>query len=191
MGVGELALRTALVLGGAGCVWDDLEAALDLGEFQGVVACNDAGAAYPGEIDAFVSLHAEKAPLWMERRVRAGHPWPKAVLGHEGVTVRGGLPACITGTTPFRLPGQQDTGSSGLFALKVALIDLGFDRAVLCGVPMTIDQGHFFDPAAWRAAVSYRRGWEQALPAIKHRARSMSGWTLERLGAPDAEWLSA
>jgi hypothetical protein len=31
----------ALVLGGAACVWRDVEAALELGEYDIVVACND------------------------------------------------------------------------------------------------------------------------------------------------------
>lgn len=182
-------MRAALVLGGAGCLWDDVEAALELGEYQGVVACNDAGAAWPGELDAFATLHAEKAPFWIENRVRAGHPFPKAVLGYDGAGRA--LPACMTGLTAWRFEGQTLTGSSGLFALKVALVDLGFDRAVLCGIPLEAGPGHFFDAAAWRAAVSYRSGWQEALPQIKHRARSMSGWTKGLLGAPDTEWLGA
>lgn len=182
-------MKTALVLGGAGNLWTDIEAALCLGEFHGVVACNDAGAAWPGELDAFVTLHAEKAPLWAERRVAAGHPFPKAILGHEGLGRK--PPLCMTGTTPWKFPGQTSTGSSGLFALKVALIDLAFDKAVLCGVPMDAAPGHFFDTAAWRGAMSHRRGWHEALPTIKHRARSMSGWTREILGAPDEEWLGS
>lgn len=182
-------MRVALVLGGAGNLWTDVEAALDLGEYHGVVACNDAGAAWPGELDALVTLHAEKAPLWTERRVRNGYPWPKHILGHEGL---GRVPPlCMTGSTDYRFPGQATTGSSGLFALKVALIDLAFDKAVLCGVPMDSAPGHFFDLSAWTGAMSHRRGWHEALPIIKNRARSMSGWTREILGAPEEEWLGA
>lgn len=177
------------MLGGAACVWSDFEAALDLGEFHGAVACNDVGAAYPGHLDALVTLHAEKAPIWVGRRAAAGRPSPGAVLAHDGLGHA--PPACVTGTTNWRFEGQKDTGSSGLFALKVALIDLGFDGAVLCGVPMTPAQGHFFDAAEWRGAAAHQRGWAQALPHIKHRARSMSGWTRDLLGAPDERWLAA
>lgn len=184
-------MRVALVLGGGNCVWSDVDAALELGEFAGVVACNDVAAAWPGELDAAVSLHAEKMGLWMSQRRAAGHPEPKAVLGHA--EFRKGIlktPACLTGFTPFKFDGQTDSGSSGLFALKVALINLGFDRAVLCGVPMEALQAHFFDTHKWGGAISHRRGWKQALPQIADRARSMSGWTREILGSPTTEWLS-
>jgi len=191
LGCGPLALRTALVLGGAGNVWTDIDAALDLGEFSGVVACNDAGAAYPGDLDAWVSLHGEKFGIWASARVAAGYSWPSAILAHMEASSTKGLPPCVTGRTEFRFPGQPTTGSSGLFALKVALIDLGFDQAVLCGVPLSAEPGHFFDTAAWTAAAAHKRGWHEALPHIKHRARSMSGWTKEVLGSPDTEWLGA
>lgn len=185
-------MTTALVLGGAARVWKDVEAALDLGEYDLLIACNDASAAWPGHIDAAVTLHAEKMGLWMGRRRSAGYPMPAQVIGHEEAsksTLR--LPDCLTGFTPYKLPGQQDSGSSGLFALKFALIDMGADKAVLCGVPMEDLGAHFFDLSAWGAAAAHRRGWKQALPAIQGRAKSMSGWTAEMLGQPTKEWLAA
>lgn len=183
-------MRAALVLGGAGNVWDDVDAALSLGEFAGVVACNDVGASWPGHLDAWVSLHAEKFGIWATQRTAAGYPPAGVILAHNEQCGRKGLPLCVSGRTEFRFPGQRETGSSGLFALKVALVDMGFDKAVLCGVPMDAAPGHFFDPAAWRGAVSHRRGWHEVLPAIQHKARSMSGWTRDLLGAPDEAWLT-
>lgn len=181
-------MTVALVIGGGACLWADVEAALGLGEFDGVVACNDAGAAWPGRLDAWVSLHAEKFSMWAARRARNGYPPAAEAVGHDGRN--NGFPG-VTRLTPFRFPSQTKTGSSGLFALKVALIDLGFDRAVLCGVPMTKEAAHFFDPKPWRGAVSHSQGWVEALPDIKDRARSMSGWTADLLGRPTKEWLSA
>ena len=183
-------MRTALVLGGAGCVWEDLEAALELGEYHGAVACNDAGAFYPGTLDAWVSLHPDKFGIWASKRVAGGFGLPAAILGHLEASGRKALPLCVTGRTEFRFDGQKTTGSSGLFALKVALVDLGFNRAVLCGVPMTARDGHFFDTAEWRGDIAHQRGWLEVMPQIKDRARSMSGWTREKLGAPDEDWLS-
>lgn len=184
-------MRTALVLGGGRGVWEDVAEALAMGEFAVVVACNDAAAAYPGQLHAAVSLHAEKLGFWMERRRRAGLAMPTHVLGH-GDAARGTLrlPPVITGFVEQMLPGQTDTGSSGLLALKAALFDLGFDRAVLCGVPMD-DRPHFFDDVSWSAVRSHWRGWIQALPHIKDRARSMSGRTADLLGRPTEEWLGA
>lgn len=176
-------------MGGAGNVWTDLEAALDLGEYQGCVACNDIGAAYPGHLDAWVSLHPENFAHWTAARAKAGHVQPGRLLTHLEANGRRVEPAYTTERTQFRFPGQRESGSSGLFALKVALIDLGFDRAVLCGVPMTAAAGHFFDLATWQGAQSHRRGWQEAMPHIKDRARSLSGWTQEILGSPDETWL--
>lgn len=183
--------KTALVLGGAACVWSDIEAALDLGEYDLVVACNDVGAAWPGELDAWVSLHGEKFDLWTARRDKAGHPPAKSVIGHA--VARDGvlrMPKAITGYAVHRFEGQKEAGSSGHFAMKYAIEDLGVDKAVLCGIPMD-PIPHFFDKADWTAWRSHWRGWIEAQPHYKDRARSMSGRTRELLGAPDEEWLSA
>ena len=57
----------ALVLGGASCLWKDLQA---LGEMLDgrwpymVLAVNDSGWAYRFPIDHWVSLHCEKFEVW-------------------------------------------------------------------------------------------------------------------------------
>lgn len=84
------------------------------------------------------------------------------------------------------LPHQFVSGSSGLFAVKVALIDLGYEDVVLCGVPMTATP-HFDDNVPWPEVDLFKLGWEQALPQIDGRVRSMSGWTRELLGAPNED----
>lgn len=181
-----MAGRAALVIGGANTVWADVEAALEIGEFDGVVACNDVGALWPGPLDGWATLHPEKLRLWVERRSRNGYPPAAEVFQYEHRT---GLAKGATRATEYRFPGQQHSGSSGLFALKVALVDLGFERAVLCGVPMSSDLEHFYETKPWRGAMSHQRGWNEVWPQIGDRARSMSGWTRERMGEPDKEWL--
>lgn len=166
-------MTVALVLGGSARVWEDVEAALDLGEFDGAVGCNIVGIHYPGRLDAWCSLHGDKLKLWAARRALKGLPPHKALIGMEDA--------------PHRFPGQTDPGSSGLFALKVALDR--FDKAVLCGIPMDPAAAHFNDPKAWRPALDYRASWTQALPHIAERARSMGGWTADLLGRPTEEWL--
>lgn len=184
-------MTIALILGGADCVWRDVEAALALGEFDAVLTCNDITVAWPGPIDAAVSLHAEKWPMWLRRRELRGNPPPARVVGHIEMT-RGGqtLPACVTDWVQQRFEGQKESGSSGLFTAKVALDVLGHDRAVLCGVPMTAEARHFFDKRSWGGAAGHRRGWNQAQPAIVGRLKSMSGWTRDLLGAPTAPWIA-
>lgn len=184
-------MTAALVLGGASCLWRDVEAALDLGRFDGVVACNDAAAVWPGRVDCFVSLHAEKMGYWLERRDRAGLPEPDRIWGHD-TAKRGVLRISerVQDYVAWKFEGQHDSGSSGLFALKAALIDMGFNKAVLCGVPLTQTGAHFFDLTPWGGAEAHKRGFKQALPVIRDRARSMSGWTAEVLGQPTKEWLA-
>jgi len=181
----------ALVLGGAATLWRDVAGALDLGSFDVVVACNDAGSVWPGRLDAIVTLHAEKLGFWMERRERAGFDLPERIIGHDAAkrsTLR--ITDKVTNFVEYRFSGQADSGSSGLFALKYALEDMGCDRAVLCGVPMHEVGAHFFDLTPWGGAVAHRRGWNQALTVIGDRARSMSGWTADLLGKPTKEWLA-
>lgn len=181
-------MRTALVLGGAATVWADAAAALELGEFAGVVACNDAAAEWPGPLEAIVTLHGEKAPAWVRQRAINGYP-PAPVISYTQPRPDQ-KPQAVATTTEWLFTGQTLTGSSGLFAVKVALVDLGFDKAVVCGIPLTVAGKHFFDATDWRAAMSYRQGWKQALPEIRDRVRSMGGWTEELLGKPTIEWLA-
>lgn len=181
-------MTIALVLGGGDCVWRDLEAALRLGEFDAVVTCNDVTAAYPGPVDAAVSLHFEKWPIWLRQRALKGLPPPARVVGHA-VAGRG-APGWVTHWSEQKFPGQTESGSSGCFAAKYAVEDLGHRRAVLCGIPMTAEARHFFDRRSWGGAAAHRRGFRQAIPAIAGRVRSMSGWTKEHLGAPTPEWIA-
>lgn len=167
----------ALVLGGANCVYADVEAALNLGEFRAVVAANHIGIHWPGRLDAWASIHEDKLKRpWIERRRRRGHPEPVLLVGPSDLT--------------YRWPGQTKPGSSGLFALKVALDVLGCDRAVLCGIPLEPEAEHFNIAGAWTPAEGYRAGWVQALPHIRDRARSMSGWTERTLGRATPAWIA-
>lgn len=183
-------MKAALVLGSASCVFADVEQALALGRFDGVIACNDMAARWPGRLDAAVSKHPERWSGWLAARDRRRFPAPDRVISHLEAETHAPAPE-VTAYVEFRLPGQTSTGSSGLFALKVALVDLGFDRAVLCGVPMSADRGHFAYGPIWPDAIHYQPAWREALPAIRDRARSLSGWTRDLLGAPTKEWLTA
>lgn len=172
-------MTLALVLGSADCLFDDIEDFYRLGHADVVAACNDAIPMWTGHLSAACSLHQNKLSGWLKQRQENGLELPDYAYAFEGRS---------WDVTPYKFEGQEATGSSGLYALKVALCDLGATHAVLCGIPMD-QRGHFFNPASWRGHRSHRKGWEQALPAIKDRARSMSGWTAELLGKPDAAWM--
>lgn len=81
-------------------------------------------------------------------------------------------------------------GSSGLYAVQIAINVFRLDRIVLCGVPIEAGAGHIRGVEHWDDAPLYRQGWRRARPYIANRVRSMSGWTRELLGYPDRDWLS-
>lgn len=154
-------MATALVLGGASCLWDDLRS---LGPFVGpVVATNEAGAHYPHRVDHWATLHPEKLGAWAAER----RAW-------------GGNTDFVAWTTAF--PGW-DKGSSGLHAVAVALLGLGCKRVVLCGVPMSTEP-HFFDATPWGKADVHWPAWLERLEEMEGRVFSMGGRTRELLGAP-------
>lgn len=181
-------MTTCLILGGAACVWDDIAAYT--GPVDGVVACNDIGADWPGELDAWVSLHPEKFRTagWVAKREANGFPRAKRLFGYCTSVDRM--------RDEFRTPGLErlatdktkelGSGSSGLFAAEVALDELGFDNGVLCGVPLS-KMPHYFDEADWDQNRRFSKRWLKLPDDFKARLGSMSGWTREFLGGPDME----
>lgn len=140
-----------------------------------VLAVNDAGCVWPLRLDHWCTLHPEKLRAWEGRRTGPGRylRWAHTKTGF-----------------PFIDRVTDDwQGSSGLFAVKVALRDLGHDKVIAAGVPMTATP-HFFDTGRWAERNSFIEGWQSHASEIKPRVRSMSGWTRELLGAPSKQWLA-
>jgi hypothetical protein len=177
-------VKRALVLGSALSVWDEVEAVLEMAEFHGVVAAKGAGLHWKGKLDSWVSLHPDRFAKDVSLRLKFGYPAAHEIVGHEGCGVKG-----LTATRPYKFAGQKHSGSSGLFALKRA-IELGFDRIVLCGIPLLREAGKLDSGRSWAGATSFYQGFEEAMPHIRHVARSMSGRTKTLLGYPTAEWLN-
>lgn len=181
-------MTVARVIGSADCQPGDLErlGALVGGAWPGLtVAVNEAGVHFPGHIDAWASLHADKfleevdgEGDWLRRREQAGHSAPGCVCGHLRVQ----SPVALWRQT---WPG----GSSGIYGVDVALHVLGARRVVLCGIPLD-NRVHLYRGEPWTEARGHRLTWERALHELRPRVRSMSGWTQELLGAPDREWLA-
>jgi hypothetical protein len=100
-------MKTALCLGGAAGVQDEWTAALDLADFDFIVACNDVGAIWPGRLDAWVTLHPEHITRWRDQRRANGFADAARYLVH------GDYPPKWAELVEFRFPGQGDSGSSG------------------------------------------------------------------------------
>ena len=174
--------KRCLVLGSANCLRDDLRRALAMGEFEGVVAAKHAGVEWTGELDAWVSLHPDRFQSLIAERAKKGSPPAQRHYGHQA------YPG-VCEAMDYKFKDQRRSGSSGLFACKVA-IDLGFDRLVLCGIPLEKEFGRIDGKSHWNGATSFRQGFLEARPSLMGRARSMSGWTQLILGAPTSEWLN-
>lgn len=175
--------RPCLVLGSAQCLWDDVSAALDLGEYEAVYAAKHAGIYWPGRLDVWITFHPEWAVSFREQRRFLRYPEPGEVVAHEQ---RPGVDRVVRS---YLIPGMHNSGASGFFAVQQAL-EAGYDRLVLCGIPMTREHGRIDGRKIWDSAVTYQTRVRPILGQIRDRVRSMSGWTQRELGAPTTEWLT-
>lgn len=177
-----------VILGGAKSVWDDLARLKEMKQPDVVIAINDAGAVWPHELNFWVTLHPDKLVGWAGRRVANGYPDPKKIIIHRELRQReaGSMyypPASFVTLSP------DWGGSSGLFAANFAL-QSGYDRIVLCGVPMQPEGEHFFSSEPWKDAEKYHKAWSNHVLDLIPRVRSMSGWTMGLLGKPTLSWLN-
>lgn len=172
--------RLAVVIASAACWKDDVERLLGAYNTPAdVFAVNDALWLYHGEVQHFVTLHPENSDRYTKLGMRCATPW----TGQDRARRYPGI--------EWQTLGHWGTGSSTLFAVTVAL-HLGYDRIVLCGAPMQV-MSHAPGASDWdewpeREVMIHREGWtyhKDKLGAV----RSMSGWTAELLGVPDAEFL--
>lgn len=180
----------AVILGGANSVWEDLANLKAMVEPDVVYAINDAGAVYPHRVDFWCTLHAEKLYGWTSNRVATGYPAPGRIITARQMLKR--EMSCILYPPELFLVYEEEQdwdGSSGLYAVKHAM-GAGYDRIVLCGVPMTSEAGHFFDASPWTAASRYHWAWQKHARQLSPKVRSMSGWTMGLLGRPTQDWLN-
>jgi hypothetical protein len=179
-----------LILGGAACVWEDAERAREIASFDRVAVLNHMIEHYEGEVDLFATLHPEFLHKWTAARQEKGYPPPRMIAAHKNNTTVGrGMAYPVDFVTDYRWPGMSQSGTSSLFAVK-AEIELGASHIVLCGCPLAEEGGFFDRPGQWGKTKDYRKGWEEALPHIKTKVRSMSGWTADLIGRPTPEWLN-
>ncbi len=175
-------MKRAIVIGGAACVWDDLDAARKLFEPDIVVAINVIGIEIEG-IDHWVSLHPAKLPRWLAARRQKGYADPVMWSHVEQRKWKDPIERRVL---------DKMRGTSSLFGVWVAQKE-GCDRVVGCGMPMTMEpefydgmEGHKWPPGQVEI---YRKAWQDEAVELRKFFRSMGGWTAELLGKPDAAWL--
>lgn len=182
-------MKTALVIGCAEGVWDEVKSAFGLCSFDAIYCVKLAGVHYPEKFDVWATLHPEFMDEYERERAARGFPNGYEIVAPLASEVGAhGKQGRIARRVSYRWPGMNASASSGIFGAKVALDD-GTERVVLAGIPMS-EAKHFTRGKPWMQRDSFVPGFELALPFLAGRVRSMSGMTRERLGAPSREWLA-
>lgn len=182
--VGKFSGKKLVICAGGACVWDDL-ALLGVrgGDNQewDVMCVNDVVMHYPGQVRHFFSNDHRLMPHWIGAR----RPQYVRLYGQIQHTH-----SCrVGGKHTWPWPGH---GTSALGATYTG-IALGYDRIVLCGVPLD-NSPNYFSPS-WELRNFERevgtkpngemQYWQQARDkCFKGRVKSMSGRTRELLGSP-------
>lgn len=175
--------KVAFVLGGAACVWDDLESARTLCSPDIVCCVNEIGVDYSGKVDHWVSFHANLLMQLIPKRKKHGYT--------DAENVWMGSARYSKAPSYFKKHNAKG-GSSGLLATRIILDRTDATHTILCGIPISANMPHYHDrdrKALWSDARHYWKHWRESLPILRKRVRSMSGWTAELLGLPDEEWL--
>ena len=187
--LGQYLGQKALVVASGHCVWDDLDRLGVHGDDNSgwhTVCVNDMIQYYPGVVNHGYSNQHRWLPHWVGGRretingYKVVEKWGRVGMTHS----------CHSGGQyNWPWPGN---GTSTLGAVYTA-IGLGYDPIVICGAPLD-DGPHFFEPPWCRSnftnEVGNRRDgklihWQNAATYVfKDRVRSMSGRSMEILGAP-------
>ncbi len=173
-------MPSALVIGGAKQVFEEVKQALELFEPDAFFVTNDSIVLWPGRADYLCTLHPEKLAEWIRNRGLRGHPKAGKVCTHRKSQSTADIIDEI-----YRDWG----GSTGLFAVRVAIAE-GFDKIVGAGVPMEGRDRHIIRKEEWAQAAVYHHGWLRHQAELTPIFRSMSGWTKQVFHAPTKEWLS-
>lgn len=166
-------MKTFLIVGGAACVHEDLRAVVDM-KFDGILAVNDMILDCSLPITAGVTAHFDESDKWASRGVPIWS-FAKECAVTDRLQIRSGW-----------------YGTSGLYAVQVALDAYEADRVIVAGCPLD-ETGHYnkdkgleYDDVSREQAVKfYRQGWDMAYPEIVGKVASLSGWTRRLLGSPE------
>lgn len=197
-------MKSALVIGCASSVWDDLKAAKELATYDAIYCVKQIGIHYPEAFDVWVTLHPEAMDNYEAQRHALGLPNgyqivapPKGELSADHAS-KGNIARRVSYL--WHDANSNASASSGIYGAKIALAD-GFRKIVLAGIPMTPEGGHFMPESktvagavrgkVWSGHNSFVVGMNNAIPHLIGKVKSMSGYTRKVLGEPTQEWFRA
>lgn len=197
-------MKSALVIGCAANVWDDIKAAKALANYDAVYCVKMIGVYYPDKFDVWVTLHPEAMDEYEAQRHAAGLPNGYQIVAprQTELSAEHRMKGNVARRVSYLWPGSASnaSSSSGIYGAKVAMAD-GFDRIVLAGIPFEPEGGHFKPESravagnvrgkVWSQHSAFISGFNEAAPRLKGKVRSMSGHTQKVLGAPDKKWLAS
>lgn len=171
--------------GSAWCLEQDFTRAWVLFPDADVIAVNGAAEHVPA--DHLYSQHPLKLPRWIARQTSRFGSKP---LVHAGGRSHWRNKFGAEPETPwvdYRWTGVASKGTSGWGARRLA-VALGYDRVVLCGIPM--DPGGYQGGrvAKLNQKLHVMEDYRRHILADKTMhvgVQSMSGWTREQFGGPD------
>ncbi len=172
--------------------------------FDAVYCVKQSGIYYPEKFDVWVTLHPEKMDEYERDRAAKGLPDGYEIVCHlQGECGDHRDKGRISRRTSFvyqsKGKGSPATAGSGMFGAKVAVED-GFN-AVLAGIPMDKNTGHFLpgtrtinqleikSATHWNERDAFMLGYEQYVPHLLGKVKSMSGTTRKDFGEPTPGWL--
>ena len=165
----------AIITGSSCRLFCDYERAKMVFDKFDIIAVNFSGICFKNVVH-LVSLHADRIPAFVKAASidNGRHVHTHTIIGNLHIPeVENAWDDEITNTG----------GSSALFACRVG-IRLGYDRILLCGVPLTSHR-RFYDPYETKSEVGDRAtilAWQMAKEEFGDKIKSMSGRTRELLG---------
>lgn len=182
----------ALIIGGGDNVNYDLKNLKNLiypyeiEDFFHIIVVNDQIYNWQGRIDVIATLHGEKINEWFKQSGRKPTKEIKAFYHRP--------PKPDDEQNFFQKLERKEVkerwkGSSGLFAVQIAIDHLKKEKIILAGVPMDQRPNYFRDEEFWRKWYAYQKNWVTSFKVIKGKTKSLSGWTKEQLGFPTKEFI--
>ena len=120
-------MTIALAVGCADSVWDEVEAAQKLATFDAYYVCKAAGVYWDQGYFHWITLHPEFMAAHKEQRAARGLPDCFEIVAPTINELGTHWQHPVDRRVSYRFPGMSASGSSGLYAVKVALDD-GHDK---------------------------------------------------------------